>query len=325
MAASAQNQGFVSGEQYRYALSQFRIAHEQVEQQRQQMEEQERQIAMLRSRIATLEGEDFAQPHSASAKSSVDDFSVKNAASRLEKLINRWAGDIVRSPPLPLADLQRATLEDINDGSPSVIPDTSAMKVQSLLRHVMSEVIADGVVNCLIVTDSAEANIQLSRIHEHIFSRDATVACVWRRQTFSAAIEAPSTEMTTLILQEQMPNLFGLFSPPQQSPIMHAAIPLLQSATEFSRMLHGSNPGGSGAADTFYRAFVPELGSPLDPRQVELVKRCVQSDKGAGDRVGATVFFGLVKISREGHQNVQTVVRRAQVICECALAPLPYA
>jgi hypothetical protein len=78
--------------------------------------------------------------------------------------------------------------------------------------------------------------------------------------------------------------------------------------------------------DAFYRAFVPELGSTLYPRQIELVKRCLRSERGEMDRVGATIFPGLVKVTRgpmtpggQSTENIQTVVRRAQVICECAL------
>lgn len=49
------------------------------------------------------------------------------------------------------------------------------MMVQSLLRHAMAEAISEGFINCLIVTSSAEANIQLTRIHEHIFARKCSV------------------------------------------------------------------------------------------------------------------------------------------------------
>jgi hypothetical protein len=45
------------------------------------------------------------------------------------------------------------------------------MQVQCLLRHALAETISEGFINCLIVTNSKEANIQLSRIHEHIFAR----------------------------------------------------------------------------------------------------------------------------------------------------------
>jgi len=97
----------VSGEQYRYALTNFvrpsyhptppltwllihretplpptqAIAHQKVEEQRAQLEEQERQIARLQARIATLEGSPSGvQPLSgprAAGGSSVDDFSIK--------------------------------------------------------------------------------------------------------------------------------------------------------------------------------------------------------------------------------------------------------
>ena len=46
------------------------------------------------------------------------------------------------------------------------------MLVQSLLRHAMAEAISEGFINCLIVTSVADADIQLSRIHEHLFSRE---------------------------------------------------------------------------------------------------------------------------------------------------------
>jgi len=102
---------------------------------------------------------------------------------------------------------------------------------------------------------------------------------------------------------------------------------VVESANAFSRMLHGSNSSAGGTVDAFYRAFVPELGSTLYPRQIELVKRCLLSEQGDTDRVGATIFPGLVKVTRnstpggnQGPDNIQTVVRRAQVICECALA-----
>ncbi|KII85095.1 hypothetical protein PLICRDRAFT_166613 [Plicaturopsis crispa FD-325 SS-3] len=316
----------VSGEQYRYALTNFRIAHEKVEEQRVQLEEQEKQVALLRARIALLEGGNEIQPKVKQGGTSVDDFSIKNAASKLEKLINRWAAEIIRTPPADLDQICYAALNDIPNGY-AIGPDDVAtpMLVQNLLRHAMSEAIAEGIINCLIVTDSSEANIQLTRIHEHIFARDPTVACVWRRQTFSAAVERCSAEMTHNILLEHLPSLTRILSPPDEiSPA--AGVAILESAYDFSRMLHGSNSSAGGTVDAFYRAFVPELGSTLYPRQIELVKRCMRSETGEIDRVGATIFPGLVKVSRgpvtpggATGQNIQTVVRRAQVMCECAL------
>lgn len=131
--------------------------------------------------------------------------------------------------------------------------------------------------------------------------------------------------MVQNILMEHIPTVTKMLSP---SGVITetAGVQLLESANAFSRMLHGSNSTSGGTVDAFYRAFVPELGSTLYPRQIELVKRCMLSERGEVDRVGATIFPGLVKVNRgpatAGSQgeNIQTVVRRAQVICECALA-----
>ncbi|KAF9526406.1 hypothetical protein CPB83DRAFT_858042 [Crepidotus variabilis] len=307
----------VSGEQYRYALTNFRIAHEKVEQQRKQLEEQERQVAQLRSRIALLEGgvNPTIGGHNGNT---VDDFSIRNSASQLDKLINRWAADVIRSPPVPLQELCAAILSDVVSGLNVTSVETTPMQVQSYLRHAMAESISEGVVNCLIVTNSTESNIQLTRIHEHIFARDPTVASVWRRQTFSAAVDSCTPDMSLSILYEQVPELMRVLN--GKIPAS-GGVSILDSAYAFSRMLHGS---GSNQSDAFYRAFVPELGSALYPRQIELVKRCMKSERGETDRVGATIFPGLVKVSRQpaatgGDENVQTVVRRAQVICECAM------
>ncbi|CAA7266869.1 unnamed protein product [Cyclocybe aegerita] len=311
-------QDAVSGEQYRYALTNFRIAHEKVEQQRKQLEEQERQVAQLRARIALLEG--GSNPSIGGHNgNTVDDFSIKNSASQLDKLINRWAADVIRAPPVPLQDLCAAILNDIVGGLDVAQIEATPMQVQSYLRHAMAESISEGIINCLIVTNSTEANIQLTRIHEHIFARDPTVASVWRRQTFSAAVDTCTPEMSLSILYEQVPELMKKLN--GKIPAS-GGISILESAYAFSRMLHGS---GSPSSDAFYRAFVPELGSTLYPRQIELVKRCLKSERGELDRVGATIFPGLVKVSRAAtpipgmEETVQTVVRRAQVICECAM------
>ena len=112
-AAAPHPDDYVSGEQYRYALTNFvrtsvqnhiiyistdfpsdtpygivfvfvfaqAIAHKKVEEQRSQLEEQERQIARLQARIATLEGTSSISLSVAGARaaggSSVDDFSIK--------------------------------------------------------------------------------------------------------------------------------------------------------------------------------------------------------------------------------------------------------
>ncbi|KAJ8503036.1 hypothetical protein ONZ45_g11209 [Pleurotus djamor] len=310
----------VSGEQYRYALTNFRIAHEKVEQQRLQLEEQERQVAALRARIATLEGSAMAQ-HTNKRQNTVDDFSIKNAASHLDKLINRWAAEVIREPPASLEEIAQAVLNDVPGGPDAEGLEPTPMIVQNLLRHAMSECISEGIINCLIVTNSAEANVQLTRIHEHIFARDPTVACVWRRQTFSAAVEACTPEMSLNILSDQVPSLMEIFK--NQIPTTGGQS-VLDHAYDFSRMLHASNSSAGGTSDVFYRAFVPELGGMLYPRQIELVKRCLKNERGEPDCVGATIFPGLVKVSRvpsgeSQNPNMQAVVRRAQVVCLCAL------
>ncbi|KLO07631.1 hypothetical protein SCHPADRAFT_922813 [Schizopora paradoxa] len=319
---------FVTGDQHRYVLQNFRIAHEKVEQQRIQLQEQEKQVSLLRTRIATLEGQgDQNAGQRVGQKqggTSVDDWSIKNSASKLEKLINRWAADTVRAPPAPLGELRDAALSDIINGTdPEAYPGgPTPMIIQNLLRHAMAESISEGFVNCLIVTSSSEANDQLTRIHEHLFARDPTVACVWRRQTFSAAVENCPPELMQQILQDNIPTLAQFFT--TDKGLAEPCTAILDAAHKFSRMLHGSNSSSGGVTDTFYRAFVPELGSVLLPRQIELIKRCMKAEANVPDRVGATVFPGLVKVSKGADgSSVQTVVRRAQVICECALTPAP--
>ncbi|CAL1717115.1 unnamed protein product [Somion occarium] len=325
--ASPQQYDVVSGEQYRYALTNFRIAHEKVEEQRVQLQEQEKQIALLRERIALLEG---TSHESRQGGNSVDDFSIKNAASKLDKQINRWAADVVRALPASLNEIRQAALSDIFDGyppEPSPYPyEATGMQVQNLLRHAMSQTISEGITNCLIVTDSPEANIQLTRIHEHIFTRDPTVAAVWRRQTFTAAVESCSADMSRFFISEHMPAVSALLNRGNEKDDVFSAFTVLEHGYEFSRMLHGAPSSSGGTVDAFYRAFVPELASTLYPRQIELVKRCVKSERGEPDRVGTTVFPGLVKVTRgpmgvngQHGEHVQTVVRRAQVVCECAL------
>lgn len=125
--------------------------------------------------------------------------------------------------------------------------------------------------------------------------------------------------MTASILVETLPALTKVLGGSTSS-----TAPILASAYTFSRMLHGAP---SSSNDVFYRSFVPELGSILYPRQIELVRRCLKSERGEQDRVGATIFPGLVKVTKgttrpmeQNQETTHTVVRRAQVVCECALA-----
>lgn len=148
----------------------------------------------------------------------------------------------------------------------------------------------------------------------------------------------------------QMPSLLPIMlslNPPSPSsstsPLPEPTIPpqledILQQAWLFGRMLHASRPSSGSSANAFYRAFMPDLGSGLDPLQVsrvflvflldwsptsfslvclqiELVKRCLLSERGEYEVVGACLFPGLVKIGKDPQkgEEIQTVVRRAQV------------
>jgi hypothetical protein len=162
-----------------------------------------------------------------------------------------------------------------------------------------------------------------------VFVGDPTVAAVWRRQTFTAAVENVAPETTRSIFEEHLPSLAALLQDQPDDPLGTRTV--LEDAYRFSRMLHGAPAAAGPAADAFYRSFIPELGSTLYPRQVELAKRCRRSERGEVDRVGATIFPGLVKVSRNlpgpgvaSGDTANTVVRRAQVICECALQATSY-
>ena len=132
------------------------------------------------------------------------------------------------------------------------------------------------------------------------------------------------------IMNDHMPALSSVLYRVADKGVPAAIISILDAAYAFSRMLHGSRSSSGGTTDAFYRAFVPEIGAALHAGQVELVKRCVRADRGEDERVGACVFPGLVKVSRgvpgprgQPAEDVQTVVRRAQIICQCALVGGP--
>ena len=151
------------------------------------------------------------------------------------------------------------------------------------------------------------------------------MAAVWRRQMFTSPVGYVAPETMQQIFEECMPSLAILLQ--DQPNDAFGTRKVLEDAYRFSRMLH------SAPADTFYRSFAPEVGSTLYPRQVELVKRCRLDDLGEVDRVGVTIFPGLVKLSPSRNppgplgasaDTTTTVVRRAQVICKCALQATSY-
>ena len=131
-------------------------------------------------------------------------------------------------------------------------------------------------------------------------------------------------------MNDHMPMLSAVLYRVDDKGVPAPIINILDAAYAFSRMLHGSRSSSSGTTDAFYRAFVPEIGTTLHAGQVELVKRCMKADRGEEERVGACVFPGLVKVSRgvpgprgQPAEDIQTVVRRAQIICQCALVMAP--
>lgn len=82
--------------------------------------------------------------------------SPQTAASALSSVINRYAASLVQHHAELLPAMRAAVLAD-NLGPPAQHPDASPLRVQSLLRHAIGEVVCSGVVNVLLVTDSVEA------------------------------------------------------------------------------------------------------------------------------------------------------------------------
>jgi hypothetical protein len=82
-------------------------------------------------------------------------------------------------------------LADIyGSGQPKENVAATPLMVQALLRHVMSESVSEGIINCLIVTNSSEANVQLTRLHEHLFARESMlfVLAIWKEPALIQSI-----------------------------------------------------------------------------------------------------------------------------------------
>jgi hypothetical protein len=92
-------------------------------------------------------------------------------------------------------------------GDTGLFTEARPMLVQSLLRHAMAEVISEGFINCLIVTSMADANVQLTRIHEHIFARECSVMLL----TIAFRISVPTPHPFLLLLL--LLPLGGVFVP----------------------------------------------------------------------------------------------------------------
>ena len=146
-------------------------------------------------------------------------------------------------------------------------------------------------------------------------SGNPATAAVWRQQTLSVAVEllpAQAVQMMRTIFKENMPLLAALLPDSTDDPL--GTRDVLEEAFSFSCMLRGINVD----RDALYRSFVPKIASTLDLGMVELVKPCRRIERGEVDRIGATIFPGLFEVLPTPSM-VQTVVRPAQVICECEL------
>jgi hypothetical protein len=87
--------------------------------------------------------------------------------------MNRWASEVLRIAPAPAAALQEAILTDIAyvEDNTALFTDVRPTTVQYLLRHALAQVISEGIVNSLIVTNSFEANLEFTRVHERLLAR----------------------------------------------------------------------------------------------------------------------------------------------------------
>lgn len=83
------------------------------------------------------------------------------------------------------------------------------------------------------------------------------MAAVWRRQTFSAAVDNVASDTTRSIFEEHAPSLAALLQDTTEDPLGTRAV-LEDAYYKFSRMLHGAPAAAGQGADAFYRSFVPD-------------------------------------------------------------------
>ena len=152
-----------------------------------------------------------------------------------------------------------------------------------------------------------------------MFSGNVATAAVWRRHTFSIAVEFLRPELLRMAFEQNMPSLAELLPDSVKDALGTRRV--LEDAFAFSCMLHGANSD----SDALYRSFVPKLGSTLNLDLVELVNSDVCPHMhGEVHRVGVTVFPGLVEVLPTT-PIAQTVILRAKVICDCVLKSFAYA
>ncbi|SCV73265.1 BQ2448_7190 [Microbotryum intermedium] len=309
LSQQPQGQYLVGDEEYNRLLKNYRLAHERIEDQRQQLLMQERLNASLRKHVSLLEGGETTDAAAAVVgTSTVDDFTIKNSSSGLERRINRFAADTLSSRDYSRNQLASAIYADLPAISQSPFLNSiqefedpeSGIILQSLVRHALSSLLADGIVNSLLVTDSEEANEELTKLHATLFEREPLVASVWRRQTFSASLTHLSERTCFSLLSRHIPAISYLLNP-SPTHLSSSLSTMLEAFHLYARTLHSSATamGGGGGVEGsgFYRAYVPQIGTLLDPGRLELIKRCYRTERGEPERVGACLFPGLVKES----------------------------
>lgn len=75
--------------------------------------------------------------------------------------------------------------------------------------------------------------------------------------------------MSLSLFREHMPHVFSLINPGAPHSIAPELETVLDASYLYSRMLHKSySPGGALEGSGFYRSFVCQVGSPLDPTQL---------------------------------------------------------
>lgn len=145
---------------------------------------------------------------SGSGGSTIDDYTIRNLSSNLNSKINNFAADVITTlirdqirtgdiqpyssevETLALIPIAHAILQDLGQDQLRASPlltslaDTLngragreftgglGMLVQSLLRHLLSQILSDGIINELLITNSEEANIELTKVHEVLFDRE---------------------------------------------------------------------------------------------------------------------------------------------------------
>ncbi|KAM0753425.1 hypothetical protein T439DRAFT_310176 [Meredithblackwellia eburnea MCA 4105] len=320
----------------------FDIAHKYAEFQREEIRKQEEVNAKLRLELEEQGGGSYAMVVNGKT---VDDSTIKNYASTLDRQIGNFAKDLTvlfeqrRFPALQSSEALKAPallplLQAIGHDIPAVadntpfrrqldvgLDNTLGVMLQAFVRHAFSLVLADNLVNEFFVTESREVNVGLAEIHQAIKTVLPKPASIWRLQTFKVAKAQLSPGAMQALISYRLPALASIIAPTPNS-LPQSFGQLLEGGRLWGRMVHGAKDDHGG----FYRAYVPKLGEPLDPGRVaEVDKRCLRTETGSVDVVGACLFPGLIKETpldgARGGGMSSVVIRRAIVYCECSIMP----